>query len=135
MTMPNQHGRKWIRDDKRLAIYLRDGLHCVWCCKCIEHGIGFTLDHVKCRKKAPNNEAKNLITACHECNSRRRDLDVAHFAALIADEHASTGMMILARVNRLRARSLSRFRAQAKLMLMQRGLTETLDVLKTGGGW
>lgn len=24
-------GMNWIRQDKRLAIYLRDGLACVWC--------------------------------------------------------------------------------------------------------
>ncbi len=39
-------GMNFVRQDLRLAIYLRDGLACVWCGQGIEDGIKFTLDHV-----------------------------------------------------------------------------------------
>ena len=31
------HGSKWIRKDKRLAIYLRDGFMCCYCGKDLHH--------------------------------------------------------------------------------------------------
>ena len=35
---PAANGSKWIRPDKRLAIYLRDGLACAWCGHALEDG-------------------------------------------------------------------------------------------------
>ena len=39
-------GMNWIRKEKRLSIYLRDGLACVWCGQAVEDGIKLTLDHL-----------------------------------------------------------------------------------------
>ena len=38
--------RNWINVRRRLAIYLRDGMACVYCGSGIEDGIKMTLDHV-----------------------------------------------------------------------------------------
>lgn len=43
------HGGKWIRVERRLGIYLRDGLACVWCGASVEQdGVQLSLDHLKC---------------------------------------------------------------------------------------
>ena len=34
---PATNGSKWIRPEKRMAIYLRDGLACVYCGEGVEH--------------------------------------------------------------------------------------------------
>ena len=70
--MKKWQGGKWIRNDRRLAIYLRDGLACVYCGQSVEEdGIVMTLDHLKPRSKGGKNEPTNLITACKTCNSSR----------------------------------------------------------------
>jgi hypothetical protein len=80
----NKHGMKWIRSDKRLAIYLRDGLACAYCGDGVEDGLKLTLDHLLPRSAGGNNDASNLITACHRCNSARGARSVAEFAAGVA---------------------------------------------------
>ena len=40
-------GMNWIRQDKRLAIYLRDGLACAYCGHSVESGASLSLDHLK----------------------------------------------------------------------------------------
>lgn len=79
-TMTN--GSKWIRPEKRLAIYLRDEFHCVYC-NCNLHGAdprNITLDHVKPRSKGGNNSEGNLITACLSCNSARGNKSLSEWA-------------------------------------------------------
>lgn len=60
-------GQNWIRLDLRLAIYLRDGMTCVWCRRagtCL--GYGLTLDHV-----GRSNKPFDLVTSCNACNAAR----------------------------------------------------------------
>lgn len=71
----------WIRAEKRLAIYLRDGFVCTYCGVDL-HGSDpnlLTLDHLETRnwrgralREGENSEA-NLVTACKSCNSTRHD--------------------------------------------------------------
>lgn len=61
----------WIRPEKRLAIYLRDGLACCYCGASVEHGVKLTLDHLTPYAKGGTNESFNLVTACNVCNSTR----------------------------------------------------------------
>lgn len=61
----------WIRQSTRLAIYFRDCFRCVYCRACVTDGKSqLTLDHVN---SAGSNAASNLVTACYDCNSTRRD--------------------------------------------------------------
>lgn len=78
------HGSKWIRKDKRLAIYLRDGLACCWCGAGVEEGVCLTLDHIAPRSQGGTNDVSNLITACKPCNSRRQDRSVVQYAFAVA---------------------------------------------------
>ena len=77
-------GMNWIRPEKRLAIYLRDGLACVWCGATIEDGVILTLDHLKPYSKGGSHEASNLVTCCGRCNSSRGTRAVAAFARAVA---------------------------------------------------
>ena len=86
MTQRKQkdHGMHWIRNERRLALYLRDGLACCYCGDGIEDGIRLTLDHLTPYSQGGNNEAGNLVTACLKCNSSRGARDWHEFAAAVA---------------------------------------------------
>lgn len=73
--MSNVHGSKWIRPEKRLAIYIRDGFQCAYCGRSLKHAAPaeVTLDHLLPRVAGGSNEATNLITACRACNSSRQE--------------------------------------------------------------
>lgn len=78
------YGSNWIRRDKRLAIYLRDGMSCVWCGAGVEDGVSLTLDHLEPRSHGGTNESTNLVTACLSCNSKRQDRSMVEFAFAVA---------------------------------------------------
>lgn len=67
------HGSKWIRREKRLAIYIRDGFTCMCCGRDLRNAEphDITLDHLRCRCREGSNEATNLVTICRRCNSAR----------------------------------------------------------------
>jgi hypothetical protein len=66
-------GSKWIRPERRRAIYERDGYACKWCHKELERGSkALTLDHKRPRSKGGDNSNGNLVTACRGCNSSRQ---------------------------------------------------------------
>lgn len=73
----SQHQPKgrWIRVEKRLAIYLRDGFGCAYCGRDLRNAApaDVTLDHLLPRSAGGNNDATNLVTACRSCNSSRQD--------------------------------------------------------------
>lgn len=63
----------WIRKERRLAIYMRDGFACQYCGCDLRHAApaDITLDHLVCRSEGGGNESQNLVTACRSCNSAR----------------------------------------------------------------
>ncbi len=71
-TKLNQ-GMNWIRKEKRLAIYLRDGLACAYCETALEDCERLTLDHLTPHSQGGSNEPSNLVTCCVKCNSIRAD--------------------------------------------------------------
>ena len=66
---------RWIRVEKRLAIYVRDGFACVYCGADLRNAApaNVTLDHLLPRSADGSNDATNLVTACRSCNSSRQD--------------------------------------------------------------
>ena len=77
-------GSKWITRERRLAIYLRDGLACVYCGATVEDGATLSLDHLTPHSHGGTNASGNLITSCRTCNSARGDRSIEEFAASIA---------------------------------------------------
>jgi 5-methylcytosine-specific restriction endonuclease McrA len=58
-----------------MAIYARDNFDCVYCVGVFPRrldGRGLQLDHVKPRKAGGKSTARNLVTACARCNSRKQ---------------------------------------------------------------
>ena len=108
-TANGNGGSKWIRKDKRLAIYLRDGFVCAFCGTDLHNANPFdvTLDHLNATHSAGNHHESNLVTACRSCNSSRQDKPLAQFA---------TGGA-LKRIKNLRRRKLAPYRKLAKALI------------------
>lgn len=108
-TANGNGGGKWIRKDRRLAIYLRDGFTCAYCGRDL-HGADprdVTLDHLNAHHAAGHHHERNLVTACRSCNSSRQDKPWREYATGGAVE----------RIESLRRRDLTRFRKLAKALI------------------
>ena len=114
-------GMNWIRKEKRLAIYLRDGLACCYCGEGIEDGATLTLDHLIPHSHGGSNDATNLITACRRCNSSRGNRSVEQFCHAVAEylDQGIIGDQIEAHIETTRYRSLDL--AAAKALIARRG--------------
>ena len=114
-------GSKWITRQRRLAIYMRDGMACCYCGAGIEDGAMLTLDHVKPHCQGGNGNNENLITACRKCNSSRGDRDIEVFTAKVAEyiDHGATAQAILDHINDCLARPVDQ--KAAKAMIERRG--------------
>jgi hypothetical protein len=101
-------GMNWISPKKRLAIYLRDGLACVYCGSTVEDGVRLTLDHLRAHKHGGSNKETNLVTCCLTCNSARGKRSWKKFAEKVAGylDHDITADMIVNYVMLTRKRVL-----------------------------
>lgn len=80
---PSQPTGCWIRPERRLAIYLRDDVTCIYCLRNL-HGADprdVTLGHLVCKADGGTNDSSNLVTACRACNCSRQDKPLARFAS------------------------------------------------------
>ena len=114
-------GSKWIRPVKRLAIYHRDNLACVYCLATMEQGARLTLDHVVPCLLGGTNEAGNLVTACLACNSAKQARSVAEFAIMLADRGVNPDL-IADRVRVQTGRDLAPHMATARAIEAARGI-------------
>lgn len=73
-------GMNWIKPDRRMALYRRDGHRCA-CCSARggPHGYGLTVDHVEPSAGGGQNLDGNLITMCNRCNSVKQDKPLKQF--------------------------------------------------------
>ena len=78
MRKKKNQGMNWIRQEKRLAIYIRDGLACAYCGATIED-TKMTLDHIIPYSMGGSNDQTNLVTCCHKCNSSRGARELREF--------------------------------------------------------
>lgn len=116
-------GMNWIRQDARLAIYLRDGLACAWCGDSVENGAQLTLDHLKPHSKGGDNDPSNLVTSCHRCNCSRGNRSVAVFAKAVASylDHDVKPEEITKHIKECVKRNFKGFRTEAKRLIDLRG--------------
>lgn len=106
LNRPVRHQRGCqVTKEKRLGIYLRDGNRCLWCGRSGKE-VALSLDHVvpQSHSLTPNNHASNLITACIQCNSRRKTKSLKAFAFEISSS-SEIQQEILARIMRALRRS------------------------------
>lgn len=116
-------GMNWIRQEKRLAIYLRDGLACVWCGHSVENGASLSLDHLTPHSKGGSNKETNLVTACDRCNCSRGNRSVTDFSSAVAVylNHGTTAGEVHTHVLACAVRPLKPLIAEAKAMIARRG--------------
>lgn len=114
-------GSKWIRQERRLAIYMRDGLACVYCGHALEDGVILTLDHVDAWSNGGSSKNENLVTACRRCNGAKGRRTVEEFAVVVAGylNHDVKAENIIAHVHETRRRPVNV--KAAKAMIAQRG--------------
>jgi 5-methylcytosine-specific restriction endonuclease McrA len=124
MTARQKHNSRkgrsasWIRREKRIAIYLRDGMACAYCgtdlrnAKPTDMGLDHLEPQVDCDARGGCTRAglsmhheSNLVTACRKCNSSRQDRPWRQFATAGA----------VARIVKLRRRVLNMAMARAFL--------------------
>ena len=79
-------GMNWIWRPTREAIYLRDGDTCLYCRKHASLCERMTLDHIVPYVIGGSDRPTNLVTACADCNSRRKDMPIEDFAQMLADQ-------------------------------------------------
>jgi 5-methylcytosine-specific restriction endonuclease McrA len=122
-TAGEWQGMNWIRQSKRLAIYLRDGCACAWCGATVEDGAMLTLDHLKPHTNGGSNHESNLVTACRRCNSSRQARTVARFARDVAAyiNHGVKAADVESHVRNCAARSLKSHKAEAAALIARRG--------------
>ena len=110
-------GMHWIRDAKRLAIYLRDGLACGYCGSGVERGIRLTLDHLIPYSIGGSNDQSNLITCCLGCNSAR---GTKKFASFVKENNSVVdAASIIAHIRRCTKRTIRL--AESKELIARRG--------------
>lgn len=125
-------GMNWIRKEKRLAIYLRDGMACCYCDRGIEDEVRLTLDHVTPYIKGGSNDESNLVTSCHQCNSSRGTRPMRTFVNAVAAyrNHGCSAEEIIAHINRTRKRKLD---IESAVAMIERrgGFTACLESMRT----
>lgn len=103
----------WISKPRRHAIYARDNNRCVYCLSAAQGAHPLTLDHLSPRIKGGGHESRNLVTACHRCNSARGDRSVRSFCIAVAHYLGVDWRLILFRVKATARRKLHVDRKQA----------------------
>lgn len=91
-TANGTHGSKWIRPEKRAALYESDGYRCIYCGRLldddhIESSHERTLDHLVPRSLGGSHGAHNLVTCCGYCNSARKELSLRDWLRVLKGMH------------------------------------------------
>lgn len=138
MTKPKRRtqGMHWIRDEKRLAIYMRDGMACIYCGATVEgESTILTLGHVIPYSRGGTNEPEKLLTACKRCNSSRGDRALSVFVDAVAEYTGQDADEITKRIRRHRRRQIDVLAAKKKKTHGKEGMmyipdpTEIMDAM------
>jgi hypothetical protein len=116
-------GMNWVRQEKRLAIYLRDGLACAYCGHSVEDGASLSLDHVQPHSRGGSNHEDNLVTCCGRCNKSRGNRSLRTFSRAVAIylNHGVEPREIEQHVRACTRRGLAAHRTEAQQMIARRG--------------
>jgi 5-methylcytosine-specific restriction endonuclease McrA len=119
------NGSKWCRRERRLAIYLRDGLSCVYCGIGLEEGVTLSLDHLTPHSQGGSNKSSNLVTSCRRCNSVRGNRPWKLFTLAVSQYTGNNPTKITQYINRTRNRKVDI--NYAKTLIEARGSINLLD--------
>jgi len=134
VELSNVHGMNFVRQDLRLALYLRDGCACGYCNSSISDEKSkspfataknkdrtevITLDHLKPRSKGGSHAPTNLVTSCKSCNDFRGNMDLKNFVGEVAARTKTDPAKIMAHVTATAARPFDR--SLAKELIAKRG--------------
>jgi 5-methylcytosine-specific restriction protein A len=114
-------GSKWLTRARRLGIYLRDGLACVYCGATVEDGTQLSLDHIIPYSEGGSTKSDNLVSCCKKCNDSRGNRDYREFADKVAGylNHGISVQDIIDHIETTRHRPVD-IKA-AKALIAQRG--------------
>jgi len=111
---------QWLRPSTRWAIYLRDDLSCVYCQTTMRAILDsltpdnfLTIDHLRARSKGGSTDARNLVTACYDCNLAKGTGNLKEFCEARGLHYHRTRAYMLKRRNR----NLDDYRYAARLVL------------------
>lgn len=112
-------GMNWIKPDRRMALYRRDGNRCA-CCHAQggPHGYGLTVDHIEPSARGGQNLDSNLITMCNRCNSVKQDKSIKDFLKSFLAPRGHDIKAIEARIAKLAATEIDR--KEGKRLLEER---------------
>lgn len=115
------HGSKWIRKEKRLAIYLLWNLSCAYCGTGLEEGITLELDHLVARDNGGNNHESNLVTCCGTCNKQKNTRSWETFARDAAIYSDRDPALVISIIEAKRLKKIAPYVEVAKEMIESRG--------------
>lgn len=114
-------GGQWLRPITRWAIYLRDGLKCVYCQISLQEllrvreGNFLTVDHMRARCRGGEPKPENLITCCYKCNQDKGRGPLSVFCRNNGYNYST----VRNRVCETRKKSLDAYREAARVLLGQ----------------
>jgi 5-methylcytosine-specific restriction endonuclease McrA len=100
----------WLKHPAlRRAIHAREGGRCFYCLSRVTAATR-CLDHVVPLAKFGDNSWRNLVSCCHECNSKKNDLPAADFLRWLHRERRLTEVELAARFRALDALAAGKLR-------------------------
>ena len=115
-------------DKKRVVIYLRDGLSCLYCGRVLECGIKLTLDHLIPKSQGGSGRYENLVTSCDTCNTRKDNYTLSHFLRHHVNSKEGNHEDIHERIEMSLRRNLKYFNEVSESLLSRYG--DSCEVIK-----
>lgn len=130
-STPAAAGGSWIRPEKRIALYARDGFCCQFCGNGIVDGARLSVDHVNASERGGKNDDGNLLTVCLSCNSAKQDLSMRGWLAYCRKRGMNVEG-IAARVAKTTAKPIDRALGKA-LLAEHGGVNAVFEAVRTNG--
>jgi len=100
----------WLRHQAlRRAIHVREGGRCFYCLSRLTPATR-CLDHVVPRAEFGDNSCRNLVSCCHGCNSKKKDIPATDFLRWLHRERRLTDLELAARFRSLDALTAGKLR-------------------------
>lgn len=119
-----------ITGKRRIAIYLRDGLACVYCTRVMEVGMPFTIDHFIPKSQGGSSEQANLVTSCSKCNGMKQDKGVGTFLRDHISGADGNHLAVIDRIAMLTSKDMAYYREMSRYLIDEYGYPDAIPVLR-----